>query len=95
MKMFYYYIAEDFNKEDMGFANHLIKRCDTYEEAVEFCNSAVNKWREDGLVAELIFIDVNKTEVWGAHAYDKEFVVKHLYNIFATPMFMAGGVDGL
>ena len=34
MKMLYY-VSEDIQKEGMSFANHLIKRADTYEEAVE------------------------------------------------------------
>lgn len=92
MKMLYY-ISEDIQKEGLSFANHLIKRADTYEEAVDFCKKAVEDWRCEGLNARVITVEDDG--VWGAQALDEEFIVKHFYHIFATPMFMAGGQEGL
>lgn len=87
-----YYIAEDIRKEGMTFANHLIKRCDSFAEAVFFLRDKRNEWISEGLLTK-------PTEVggdwWGMQALDENYKVVHNYHIFATPIFMAGGEEGL
>ena len=101
-----YYIAERVftDKFEYSFLFHLIKRCDSKEEAIQFCKDAVNKWREEeGLDVRLNYnVDIRKfpelidtAEVVGAMALDYNYVCKHMYEIFATPSFMAGGFEGL
>lgn len=87
-----YYIAEDIQREGMSFVNHLIKRFDSLGEAVSYLTIWRNEWANEGLRTKTFEID---GEVWGVQALDDEFTVVHNYKIFATPIFMAGGVEGL
>lgn len=68
-----------------------------------FANSAVVKWREEeGLEVRLNYnVDIRKfpelidtAKLVGAMALDYNNVCKHMYEIFATPSFMAGGFEG-
>ena len=85
-----YYITENIDKY-IGvtiFAMNIIKGYNTIEEAREFVNESIEKWRDEGLNAEAVSDD--NGEVWGATAVDETLEVKHIYNIFASPIFMDG-----
>lgn len=91
MKMLYY-ISEDIQREGMSFAGHLIKRCESFAEAVFFLRDKRNEWVSEGLHTHPIEVG---DEWWGMQALNDDFMVVHNYKIFATPMFMAGGEEGL
>lgn len=98
----HYYVAESINSEKYGHLTNLIKRCDTLKEAQDTVRSHTKEWREEGLHTRGIYTG---PELWGAQgltalAYDPEYgeetrTVKHQLLIFATPIFMAGGTEGL
>ena len=93
-----YYIAE--SSKNSLFTTTLIARCETQEEAAEFCKKAVAEWREEGLETITTIGDDNM--IWGAQAMtpwhfdgrEETCEVVHLYHVFATPIFMAGGEMG-
>ena len=96
--MMHYYIAERVPSETMSWATHLVKRCDSLKEAQTYLEKKMTEWEGEGLVSE-----PNNGELWCAQARtewqyngrENECVVKHLMYIFATPIFMAGGSEGL
>ena len=87
-----YYISEEFYNEGMSFANHLVKRCDSYEEAAAYLTEKKHEWANELLYVKNIRVD---DELWGIQALDAECMVVHNYKIFATPIFMGGGAEGL
>ena len=97
----YYYIAKSINVENASFATKLVKRFDTYEEAESYLWDAAESWREEGLNAYLydgagVRLRPNgRGQAWCATALDQDFFVKDGLTIYATPIFMAGGPDGL
>ena len=87
-----YYIAESMNVENKMFAYDLVKRCESLDGAQDYLRLKMREWRDEGLtVRSTRELD----ELWGAMAMDNDYVVVHSYNIFATPIFMAGGAEGL
>ena len=100
MKNMMYYIAESSQKE--LFTTSLIKRFESYDEAVEFLKKAVAEWSDEGLNSFLTYDEdvrhnpelLETAQVWGAEALDEEYYVKHHYMLFATPIFMGGGTIG-
>lgn len=97
----YYYIAEK-NKNDYGFSYTLIKRYESYQEAVAYCKDAVAKWGREGLNSFLCYDKdlryhpelADTAKVVGASALDYEYFVIHDIAIFATPAFFGGGSIG-
>ena len=91
-KAMFYYVSKSINVEGSSFANTLVKRFGTFSEAEAYLKGLVEKWSAEGLTAKAID---NDGEVWMAQATNDDYVVVHLYHIFATPAFMAGGHEGL
>ena len=97
MKKMLYYIAES-SKSEL-FTTTLIARLESYEEAVEFCKGKAKEWQTEGYETRLTDIE---GEVWGVEAItpwhyngrEETCDLVHLYHIFATPVFMAGGKIG-
>ena len=90
MKKFYYIASEDVTNLDFKF--QIVKRCDSYEDAVSYLKGKAEEWANKGLNARLLDVD---GIIYGADAMDSEFAVKHMYKIFGSPCFMAGGSIGL
>lgn len=88
----YYYISKDIKVTGSSFANTLVKRFDTFADAEAYLKTMVEEWTAAGLSAKTMDID---GEAWMAQATNEEFCVVHMYHIFATPVFMAGGEEGL
>ena len=97
-----YYVAERVDNEQYGHLTNLIKRCDTLEEAQGFIRSKMKDWRDEGL--NTLGMTAGGV-LWGAEgrtkwAYDPSLGedtcrVVHMLFIFASPIFMAGGIEGL
>lgn len=70
----------------------LIKRFESYGGAEGYCKKAVDKWRREGLSANLLYSEAAEdAKVVGAHALNEKFMLKHVYRIFATPCFISVG----
>lgn len=90
MKKFFYIANEDVTNVDFKF--QIVKRCDSYGDAVSYLKGEVEEWTKKGLNARLLDVD---GIIYGADAVDSKFAVKHAYKIFGSPCFMAGGSIGL
>lgn len=88
MKWFFY-IAE--SRQPDLLTTTLIKRFESYGGAEGYCKKAVDKWRKEGLLANLLYEVAEDVKVVGAHALDEKFKLKHVYRIFATPCFISVG----
>lgn len=94
----YYYIANR-NNNDSGFSYTLVKRYESYEEAVSYCKEMADKWLDEGLNSHLCYDKdlrhypelADTAKVVGAYALDDEYFVIHGIEIFATPAFFGGG----
>lgn len=87
-----YYVSEDFKELRMSFATHLIKRFDSHKDAEKYLKIWGEKWLSDGFNVQ--YVEAGD-EIWGVRALDCNFVSKHSMNIFASPIFMSGGYEGL
>lgn len=100
MKKMLYYIAES-SKTDL-FTTTLIARCESYEEAAEYCKKVAADWEAEGYSAHMTYDEdvrhnpelLETARIWGVEALDDEYTVMHHYMIFATPIFCGGGTIG-
>lgn len=92
-----YYVAERIDSEKHGHLTNLIKRCDTLAEAQGYIKEKADSWQNEGLT---VIVEPWSAEGRTPWAYNPEYgektcTVKHMLFIFATPIFMAGGTEGL
>ena len=89
-----YYIAESINVEGCSFAYHFIKRYETFVGAESYLHMMLNEWSEkEGLRVKTVRQDYG--DLWGVMAMNDDYDVIHNMYIVATPLFMAGGEEGL
>ena len=91
----HYYIAKSVNSEQYGHLTNLTKRFDTLAAAQDYLRKKIQSWQAAGLNIVRFFDNGTNTDLWGAQACNADWWVVGDYKIFATPVFMAGGKEGL
>ena len=93
----HYYVAERINSEKYGHLTNLIKRCDTLDEAQGYIQEQAASWQDEGLniIVEPWWAEGRTPWAYNPYCREDTCTVKHRLYIFATPIFMAGGTEGL